>query len=337
MGTATFAARGLLAAVFLIAGLAKLRDADGSRGTLEGFGVPQRLVRIGSVVLAPAELVVAIGLLLGPVSRGAGAGAAALLAVFTAGIANALLHGRRPDCGCFGGLRPMPIGPVTLARNGALLLAALAVAVAPTATSDSWRAMDGPGEVALVTAVSLAALAVALIARARRPPVAGTSASSAAHRPPAIGAPAPSFSLPGTGAAGPRTLESLLVPGSPLVLVFTTPGCGACTDLYPHLGRWQRALEERLRIAIVMGTDSVVARQIAAQHGLTAVLSDADTQVFRDYGIVGSPSALSLAADGTVLNGPVVGQDAIEDLIRLTVYRIQPTVEARPRSELPVT
>ncbi|MGH9285870.1 MAG: MauE/DoxX family redox-associated membrane protein [Acidimicrobiales bacterium] len=39
-------------------------------------------------------------------------------------------HGRRPDCHCFGQLRPTPAGAATLARNGVLLAAALVLFVA---------------------------------------------------------------------------------------------------------------------------------------------------------------------------------------------------------------
>ena len=35
----------VLAAVFAVAGIAKLLDAAGSRGALEGFGVPRRAAR----------------------------------------------------------------------------------------------------------------------------------------------------------------------------------------------------------------------------------------------------------------------------------------------------
>ena len=43
----------VLAAVFAVAGTAKLLDAAGSRGALEGFGVPRGAARPASPVCRP--------------------------------------------------------------------------------------------------------------------------------------------------------------------------------------------------------------------------------------------------------------------------------------------
>ena len=123
------AARLLLALVFAVAGVAKLRDRAGTRDALEGFGVPGNLVRTLAVVVPLAELAVA-GLLVPAQTAAAGAlGALLLLGVFTGAIGWNLAHGRAPECHCFGQLHSAPTSWRTLARNGVLLaIAAFALA-----------------------------------------------------------------------------------------------------------------------------------------------------------------------------------------------------------------
>jgi uncharacterized membrane protein YphA (DoxX/SURF4 family) len=63
MSIALVLARLLLAAVFLVAGLAKLVDLAGSRQALWGFGVPAMLADLFGVLLPLAELAVAMALI----------------------------------------------------------------------------------------------------------------------------------------------------------------------------------------------------------------------------------------------------------------------------------
>src|SRR5256714_1071651 len=110
----------LLAAVFLVAGLAKLADLAGSQQALRDFGVPAQLANPFGVLLPLAELAVAVALV-PPVSAWwGGLGALILLLLFVVGIGYNLAHGRQPDCHCFGQLHSTPAGWSTLIRNLAL-------------------------------------------------------------------------------------------------------------------------------------------------------------------------------------------------------------------------
>lgn len=122
MDIALVTVRVLLAAVFLIAGLAKLADLAGSRRAMHDFGVPTKLSNPFGVLLPLAELAVAAALLLPPSAWWGVVGALALLLLFVVGIAFNLAHGRQPDCHCFGQLHSAPAGWPTLIRN--LVLAA---------------------------------------------------------------------------------------------------------------------------------------------------------------------------------------------------------------------
>jgi peroxiredoxin/uncharacterized membrane protein YphA (DoxX/SURF4 family) len=325
MGTVTLAARALIAAVFAIAAAAKLPDPGGSRATFREFGVGEGLARF-AVLLAPAELVVAIGLMIVSTARWAAFGAVLLLLAFIVGMINALRLSRRPDCGCLGGFRPAPIGRATVIRNGVLVATAGLVAVlGPGPSLDHWLASHSAGFVALVAILILAAAAGLML-------VGGTTASSPdddtgqrlpeAQRPTA-GDPAPDFSA--SDISGElRTLSSLREAGRPIVIVFGNSSCGWCLSLFGDLGRWQRTLAERLSIVLVGSGDPEQMKGVCDQYGIAQALLDSEHTVWRAYGMNATPSAFVVSADGIIEGGPAIGPDAIEDLIRLFLHRDQP-------------
>src|SRR5262245_57801991 len=107
----------VLALVLAVAALAKLLDRPGSRDALASFGVPSRWTATLAVALPLAELATATALLPRPSAWWGALTAFVLLLLFTAAVGRALYYGERPDCRCFGQLRPAPIGVGTLVRN----------------------------------------------------------------------------------------------------------------------------------------------------------------------------------------------------------------------------
>ena len=120
----------VLAAVFAVAGVAKLLDAAGSRGALEGFGVPRGAARLASTVLPVVELAIAAGLLVPASAWWSALAAAGLLAVFMAAIGLSMARGAAPDCHCFGRLHSAPVSWSTQLRNGVLAAFVVLCAVA---------------------------------------------------------------------------------------------------------------------------------------------------------------------------------------------------------------
>src|SRR5207247_1575955 len=90
----------LLAAVFVMATIGKLRDLRGFRQTLGDFGVPQRPGRVLGIVVPAAELVTAALLLPTTLAWWGAASSLVLLAGFTVAVAATLSKGRAPDCRC---------------------------------------------------------------------------------------------------------------------------------------------------------------------------------------------------------------------------------------------
>lgn len=328
------ALRLLLAGVFATAGVAKLMDLTGSRRALEDFGVPVRLARPGGVMLPLFEIAIAAALLF-PISARWGAFAAAgLLGAFIVVIANALAHGRAPDCHCFGQLHSEPAGWSTLARNGVLIgLAATVAALGPGPAVPDWIAERSALELAILAA-SLGAVAFGAFRvrawnqrRERRRYVQSAIAQIEAEGQPAgkpVGSEAPPFTL--RGVRGEKvTLESLRAKGRPVVLVFVHPRCGPCRQLLPDLAEWQAALAQSVTIAVLSEGSVAANRPLSEEHGIANFLLQERTEVYLAYEVrAGTPAAAVVDPDGTIAGPTVGGRLAIEELIRLTLSRGEP-------------
>jgi len=342
MAVALLLCRVGLAAVFAVAGAGKLADRAGARKAAVDFGAPEALAGPLAVALPLAELAVAALLLPQGTARWGAVGAAVLLAVFSAAIGLALARGRAPDCHCFGQLHSEPAGPKALARNG--LLGAVAVFVAAAGWSDpgpdafAWiGVLDGPGLLALVVgSVALVALAGGgwmllqvmraygrvLIRLERVEHVlanAGLSLDDAEPGPPPIGhtpgTEAPDFSLVDT-LGDTVTLDDLLEPGRPLLLLFTSPACGPCAALMPTVTTWQSEHTDALTIAVVSGSDAEAVRAEAQEHDLARVLIDEGRAVSTAYEANATPSAVVVSPDREIASWVASGSEWIERLVR---------------------
>jgi hypothetical protein len=106
-------------------------------------------------------------------------------------------------------------------------------------------------------------------------------------------------------AGGIWTLDRLLEPRLPLLLVFSQPGCGACDVLLPEVARWQDDLDGRVSIALVNGGPP--------SHRVPMELIDEPRASFAAYGITATPSAVLI--DGARRLETARGATAISDLV----------------------
>jgi len=327
MASAVLAARLLLALVFAVAGVAKLLDLEGSREALRGFGVADRLARVLGALVPLAELSVAVALVFHPTALWGAVGAFVLLATFSAGIANALRRGRKPDCHCFGQLHSAPAGRETLARNiGLAALAGFVAVEGPGPSAADWVADRTPAELVAIgtatAAIALAALSLRLWADKRRLKQSLDSAYAALDEVPVglpVGAPAPAFALSAARGEG-QSLDDLLATGLPVLVVFVDPGCGPCKELMPKLGRWQATLAQRLPIAVIGRGDREEHRRQSEKFGVH-VLIDEDSKVAGAYRLRDTPAAVLVGPDGRLASDPVNSGFQIEGLIRMSLRR----------------
>ncbi|MGZ4383938.1 MAG: MauE/DoxX family redox-associated membrane protein [Gaiellaceae bacterium] len=334
MDVALLIARLVLAAVFGVAGLAKLADQPGARTALAGFGLPDVLAVPGAVVLPIVELVVAGALLPSASAAWGGAAAFALLAAFSAAIAVAMARGRAPECHCFGQLHSEPAGLRALARNLALVGVAVYVAIAGRAGAGpgavAWIGRFGLAGAALVVAVcsalALGWLALALLRRHGRLLLridrleaalaqAGIELEESAPvfvEGLQLGSPAPDFALAATD--GSSVSLTGLLDGRPLLLAFVSAGCGPCHALLPQLARWETGLADELTVVTLGSGDAEMLRAQAQEHGLRRLLVDVDGRIQEAYGVGGTPGALLVASDGTVASRVAMGEGAVAAL-----------------------
>jgi peroxiredoxin len=341
-------ARLLLAAVFGVAGVAKLLDQAGSRKSLAGFGVPAVVTPAAALLLPVVELACAVALLWGSWARWGATGALALLLLFVVAIAVNMMRGRQPDCHCFGQLHSSPAGWATLTRNlvlsaiaglivwqqsyvvsGFLSAEGLPKAVSRTSYVESSLSWSQPGVVSLgvlVVGQILSVLFMLLVfyqllrqngRTLQRLDAIEAKLGIKAQVPQAAGLPvnsaAPAFELPRLDGAS-VTLDALREGGKPILLLFSEPGCSACDTILPDVGRWQREHSDRLTIVPISRGGADANRAKATPHGVQHVLVQRDREVAQKYGVENTPSAV-LVTDGLIASPLAVGPDAIRALV----------------------
>jgi len=120
-------ARFLLGAIFLWASATKVPDMAAFAESVANYRiVPPSLVPVVAAALVGVEIAAGVALILNVWARAAALILAALLAVFTVGLAGALARGIDLACGCFGGTAAATWW--TVLRDLVLLAFALGVA-----------------------------------------------------------------------------------------------------------------------------------------------------------------------------------------------------------------
>jgi peroxiredoxin/uncharacterized membrane protein YphA (DoxX/SURF4 family) len=352
-------ARLLLAAVFLVAGFAKLADLRGSRAAMSGFGVPERLAGPFGLVLPLVEIAVAVALVPVASVRWGALGALILLGAFVAAIGYNMKRGRTPDCHCFGQLHSAPAGRSTLIRNAVLAAVAAVVLIGGAGistigwlgdTSTAERVLLIVGTLMLAAIVIEGWLLVHLLGQNGRllvridaieagggggAPAFGDAVDFYEEPQPGlpVGSPAPAFNLSGLYGET-QTMDALRAQGKPVLLLFSDPKCGPCNALLPDVGRWQREHAGALTVAMISRGGADANRGKATEHGLVNVLLQENNQVSQPYQAHGTPSAVVVRADGTIGSPVALGADAIRTLVDRTLGRV-PLAPAPVRAAQP--
>lgn len=340
----------LLAGVFVVAGLAKLFDRDGSRQAIIAFGVPARFATSFGVLLPLAELAVAVALVPVATAWWGAVGALLLLLLFIVAIAVNLARGRKPECRCFGQLQSTPVGWKTLARNGIFALIAGLIVLAGN-EDPGLSVLDLLVNITVIQFVALffvltmlgfiagvtwfmlhllrqnGRLLVRLEALETR--LSGTNADaiiaqtspnlSAAGLP--LGTQAPAFQLADV-TGGIHALDNLRATGKPILLFFLDPGCGPCNTLLPKIEHWQQERQSTLVLAIISRGAVMANRQNQERHDLANLLLQKDQEVSKLYRAAGTPAAVLIRPDGRIGSPLAQGVSAIEELVLRTVEEL---------------
>jgi hypothetical protein len=257
----------VLGLVLLASAAAKLADPAGTRAALATYGVRREpLARVGWGALVAVEA--ALGILVATGLDAAAYVAAGLLALFCGAQATALATGRGgAPCACFGARGR--VSRASLARTGLLAVALAAVPLLPRSepSTEGWLAIG-----LAAALLGLAALTVVVLALAREVGMLRLAADprgalEIAHEGPEVG--------------GRTALAEHLEVGAGQIglAVFSSEGCALCRALEPAVDAFGRDPRVALR-----RFDEV---------------RDADAWAAAD--VPGSPFAVALDADGTVL------------------------------------
>jgi hypothetical protein len=258
----------VLAAVLVAASVAKLASPRSSSAALSTFGIRGNRTRwVAWAILIATELGLAAGVAAG--LDLAAYLAAGLMAAFGAAMLAALQRGRAgAPCACFGARSR--VGWPAVARNLALSFAFVALPLLPEEelTTDQWLTL---GLVAALLAC--AGLAVAVLALAREVGMLRLRLGpGAALEIPEEGPPI------GSRVEQMGRFERDRTTGLALA-VFVSEGCHVCRGLEPAIASLER--------------DPVLEVAVFEEH--------ADAEAWRELGVPGSPYALALDTDGTVL------------------------------------
>ncbi|MGL4174009.1 MAG: MauE/DoxX family redox-associated membrane protein [Actinomycetota bacterium] len=142
-------ARLVLAGVLVVAGALKVPDPAESVRAVRAYEVlPELIVPLVGYALPPLEIMIALLLFAGYVTRIAAVATAVLMTAFVVGITQAGIRGLTIDCGCFGGGGQVAAGETQytteLIRDGALLGLAIFLAWHPMSrfSCDRWLNPD---------------------------------------------------------------------------------------------------------------------------------------------------------------------------------------------------
>lgn len=302
----------LVAVALLVAGVAKIRHGADTRGALGRFGFPPAVIPAIALVLPWGEIAVAAILLLGgtPLFTLGAVGALVLTGGFFLVVARAARKGETFECGCFGTWDRGRIGPLLVARNAALLAAAIATAALGVAGFPGVPALvgeatgaDAQWAVILVAAMALTALFAASGAPVRSGP------APLAERPAAPDA-GEATAVEVVTATGEVTRVRDLALLHPQVVVFVRPGCASCEELLRDLENTRSHLADALFAVSGDRTVFETTHPNAAPRALYAVQAARSA-----LGVSKTPAAIVIGLNGAVDAGPVFGAAAVRDVL----------------------
>jgi methylamine utilization protein MauE len=288
--------RGIVGAILIVAAAAKLAAPRRSQAALTPFSPPTRSgpVLVWALVTA-VELGLGVAVVVG--SRAAAYAAGALMICFALALVAEIMRGHagRP-CACFGSRGK--VGWPAVLRNVALgaLFLALPSIESPHLSTTGWLAVGLA--VALIGLVALAILVLGLAREvgALRLAVAPQAALEIPDEGPELGA---RVDLINAFELGPDVRTALAV--------FTSDGCSVC-----------HALEPAIEFA---GRDPLVALRVFDEHR--------DERAWRTLDVPGSPFAVALDLDGTVLaKGTFNTLGQLESVLATAMQRRGGTVHA---------
>ncbi len=316
-------ARIFLLLVFLLSGVAKLRDLEGTRKTIRAFGAPQHLIAPIAYLLPSLEITIASLLLFPSLALVGGWMSVALLLLFNLLIGRIIQRGEQLDCHCFGLAHSAPARWNAIARNfGLIILATLPIVRSSTGlsvfavtslTSDAWIGL------AVFGLFLLQGVAISFLLDEREKALSRLAhVESTIFRGLPVGAPAPAFELPDANGT-PTSLQHLLRHRKDLLLFFFDPDCGPCSALLPTAIEWHHKHKDAFTMVFI-GRDHEKLGELKQEDGLVFLATPTMDMSRYIYKTRGFPSAVHITKHGHIgslyASTPTDMAQLVEQLVR---------------------
>jgi thiol-disulfide isomerase/thioredoxin/uncharacterized membrane protein YphA (DoxX/SURF4 family) len=333
-----------LAAIFLLAGVGKLLDLEGSEKAVKAFGTPAEFAKTFAVALPFAEIVFAACLLFVETSWLGAIGALILLLSFTGGMIWQLAQGNAPDCHCFGAIHSEPVSRRSLIRN--IIFAILALFVVAQGRENQGLSITDSGNdfsegnfMSVILSLAIIGLLIAAVfylkkiseqqrqimrrieileltaqedGGGRRELVREELIHPQDGLP--IGAPAPGFALPDLNGKT-VSLTQLLMRKKPILLFFVSPSCNPCKALLPEIEAWQKELKDKVDFVFISSGKAKENAEKFAGEAFKQILLQKEREVAELYFATWTPTAFLVNAGGNVGSEPAFGDVKIRELI----------------------
>ena len=138
---------------------------------------------------------------------------------------------------------------------------------------------------------------------------------------PAIGAPAPEFSLPSLEG---KQIKLSDFRGSRTLVLFWRPSCGFCQRMLPDLKAWEAHPPAGAPKLLVVSTDSVADNQAMGLRS-PIVLEQAGMSIGSKFGASGTPMAILVDVEGRIASELAAGAPAVLALARSGQEKAAPT------------
>ena len=123
------------------------------------------------------------------------------------------------------------------------------------------------------------------------------------------GTPAPDFRLPRLDGRGELSLAELR--GRRMLIVFSSPHCGPCTELAPKLEKFHRKQPE-LELVMISNGEPAENRAKVKEHGLSfPVALQQSWAISRHYAIFATPATYLIDQQGHIAHDVAVGAEPI--------------------------
>ncbi len=309
------------AAVLLLSGVAKLRDAEGTRSSFAAMRVPAWLNRPSLVLATPvAEIVLGVLLLItwDLALALVGAVVTALFSAYWLLVLRVLRSGDDVDCGCFGAVGDDKVSATTLVRNSLLVVLAAAAAAFGGAGSGVVRVLRDPSaELAWWLSMTVAVVATAVLV-VRRGELASEPADDAEpldyERTPIP------FAVLQDANGDIKTLVQL-ASARPQLLVFLSSSCSTCHDVARLMPSWTDRLAP-VQVQAVY-TDRLDKLPEGARPDGVAMWHDLGMGATGAFATGGRPAAVLLGADGQLAGGPVNGKTSVLEFVEDIVAELE--------------